>query len=368
MLEQSFYGNSVLTWLFAAGSAVVAAVAVVALRRVAVRSLTARASGPYAGRVASALAALEGTRPWFLSVVALFVGAQFVALPSKADRFVDDVTLIAVIVQCAFWASKAMRRWLAHRIEASRETDAAAATTVTVLGFFAQLGLWSLVALLALENLGFNITALLAGLGVGGVAVALAAQSILGDVFASITIALDKPFAIGDFITFDDIMGTVESIGLKTTRLRSLSGEQIVISNTELLKSKLRNFKRLHERRIEFSLGVPLDTPAVKLAMIPGILRGAIEAQSRARFERAHFKKFGDSQLVFEAAFYVSDPDYNRYMDVQQAINLVVYARLQHEGVVPVRQPVPSPKGAEAQENARKPGPPIPAREQETVR
>lgn len=246
---------------------------------------------------------------------------------------VDHLTIIAVIAQAAFWASLAVRLWLAHQVAVKQQTDAGAATTMSVLGFFAQLALWSLVVLLALENLGFNITTLLAGLGIGGVAMALAAQGILGDVFASVTIALDKPFAIGDFITLDDVAGTVEHIGLKTTRLRSLSGEQVVVSNTDLLKGRVHNFKRLSERRVEFTIGVAYDAPASKLAMIPAIIREAVTSQPKARFDRAHFKKYGESALIFESAFYFSDPDYNHYMDTQQAINLAIYRRLQQEGV-----------------------------------
>jgi small-conductance mechanosensitive channel len=195
--------------------------------------------------------------------------------------------------------------------------------------------------LLALENLGFNVTTLLAGLGIGGVAVALAAQGILGDVFASVTIALDKPFAIGDFITIDDVMGTVEQVGLKTTRLRSLSGEQIVLANTDLLKGRVHNFKRLSERRVEFTLGVAQDTAASKVALIPAIIREAINAQPKTRFERAHFKKYGDANLIFESAYYFGDPDYNLYMDVQQAINLAIQRGLQEEGIISVR-PTPT--------------------------
>jgi len=359
MLDQSFYGNSVLSWLVAAGGAFVAALVLVALRARALQRLSAHAAGAHPHRLAPVRAALEGTRPWFMIIIVLFAGAQLLELPAKADRLLDHVALIATIAQAAFWANQAFRGWLTHQVAAKRETDAAAATTVSVLGFFAQLGLWVIVALLALENLGFNITTLLAGMGIGGVAVALAAQSILGDVFASITIALDKPFAIGDFITFDEVMGAVEHIGLKTTRLRSISGEQIVISNAELLKARLHNYKRLQERRIEFNIGVPLDTPAAKLAMIPGILRQAIEAQAKTRFERAHFKKVGGAALEFEAAFYVDDPDYNRYMDIQQAINLSIYAKLQKEGVAPTRPPPATVNGvqdnAPAPERAREP-------------
>ncbi|OLC67326.1 MAG: hypothetical protein AUH79_04330, partial [Betaproteobacteria bacterium 13_1_40CM_4_64_4] len=300
MLEQSVYGNTIFEWLIAAGFALVAGAALVALRALILHRLSTRDPKAQRHAAASMRAVFEGTRPWFLIMVAAFIGAQIVELPRKADRLVDHVTIIAVIAQTAVWASLAIRHWLARQVAA-------------VLGFFAQLALWSLVVLLALENLGFNITTLLAGLGIGGIAMALAAQGILGDIFASMTIALDRPFAIGDFITVDNVMGTVEHVGLKTTRLRSISGEQIIMANTDLLKSRVRNFKRLSERRVEFTIGVSYDVPAPKLALIPTIMREAIEDQPKTRFDRAHFKQYGENALIFEAAFCFSDPDYNRY-------------------------------------------------------
>jgi small-conductance mechanosensitive channel len=358
MLEQSVYGNTIFEWLIAASFALVAGATLVALRTLVLHRLTARNTEAHPHAAARMRAVFEGTRPWFLITVAVFIGAQVVELPRKADRFVDHVTIIAVIAQTAVWASLAIRYWLARQIAAKRETDAGAATTVAVLGFFAQLALWSLVVLLALENLGFNITTLLAGLGIGGIAMALAAQGILGDIFASMTIALDRPFAIGDFITIDNVMGTVEHIGLKTTRLRSISGEQIIIANTDLLKSRVRNFKRLTERRVEFTIGASYDMPAAKLALIPAIMRDAIEGQPQTRFDRAHFKQYGENALVFEAAFYFRDPDYNRYMDVQQAINLAIYGRLQQEGIVLVHQSLPKPVAAEPPGERRDAAPP----------
>ncbi len=333
MLERSILGNTILAWSVAGAVGLLAGALLIGARIQGVRWLVARDTMGRPRRFPGARSILEGTQPWFLITVAVFTSMQFVTVPSKTDRFVEHLTMIAVIAQAALWASLAIRHWLARQVAAKQHTDAGAATTVSVLGFFAQLALWSLVLLLALENLGFNITTLLAGLGIGGVAVALAAQSILGDVFASVTIALDKPFAIGDFITIDDVMGTVEHVGLKTTRLRSLSGEQIVLSNTDLLKGRVHNFKRLSERRIEFTLRVAQGAPAARLALIPTIMREAIEAQPKARFDRAHFKKYGESALIFESAFYFSDPDYNRYMDAQQAINLAIYQGLQQEGI-----------------------------------
>ena len=215
----------------------------------------------------------------------------------------------------------------------ARAQDPDGATTLRLIGFAAQGALWLLVGLLALDQLGFDVTALIAGLGIGGVALALAVQNILGDVFACAAIALDKPFVVGDFIVVDGLRGTVENVGLKTTRVRSLDGELLVFSNADLLKSRVRNFKRMFERRIQFCIAVNYDTPADKLRRIPGWLREAVDAQPKTRFDRAHFKSYGDWALDFEVVYYVLDADYNLYMDVQQSLNLAIYERFSAEGV-----------------------------------
>ena len=193
--------------------------------------------------------------------------------------------------------------------------------------------MWSIVLLLALDNLSIDVTALVTGLGIGGIAVALAAQNILGDLFASLTIVLDKPFLLKDFLIVNEFLGTVEHIGLKTTRLRSLTGEELVFSNADLLNSRIRNYGRMFERRVVFSLGVVYQTPRDKLAKIPDIIRSAIEAQEKTRFDRAHFKDFGAYALNFEAVYYVLVPDYNVYMDTQQAINFYIHEQLEAEGI-----------------------------------
>ena len=187
--------------------------------------------------------------------------------------------------------------------------------------------------MLILNNLGFDVTALIAGLGIGGVAIALAAQNILGDLFASLAIVLDRPFVVGDFIVFGDYLGTVERVGIKTTRIRSLSGEELVCSNTDLLATRIRNYKRMAERRVVFSIGVTYDTTAEQLARLPGLLREIVEAQPAVRFDRAHFQKYGDFALIFEIVYWMLDPDFNRFMDTQQAINLAIYRQAQAEGI-----------------------------------
>jgi len=204
-----------------------------------------------------------------------------------------------------------------------------------VLRFAVKVVLWALLLVVALDNLGINVTALITGLGVGGVAVALALQNVLGDLLASLSIVLDKPFVIGDAITVDALTGTVESIGLKTTRLRAVSGEQLIFANADLLKSRIHNWKRMAERRCVLAFGVPLDTPPAPLAALPATLRALIEAQDLVRFDRAHFKGIGagGTTLDFEAVYWVLSADYTLYMDRQQAIHLALLGALADAGI-----------------------------------
>jgi len=219
-----------------------------------------------------------------------------------------------------------------HRGRMLRE-DPSKVATIGVLGILAQSSLWVLVALLLLANAGVEITPLIAGLGVGGIAIALAVQTVLSDLLASLSILLDKPFVVGDFLIVGDLMGNVENIGLKTTRIRSLSGEQLVFSNNDLLSSRIRNYGRMRERRATFEVGVTYETPREKLARIPEILKAAVEAQPKTRFDRSHFIKFAPYSLDFETVYYVEVPDMNTYLDIQQAINLRVLSEFAGEGI-----------------------------------
>ena len=187
--------------------------------------------------------------------------------------------------------------------------------------------------LFLLDNLNFDVATLIAGLGIGGIAVALAVQNILGDVLASLSIIIDKPFAVGDFIIIDNYMGTVQYIGIKTTRLRSLSGEQIILSKSDLLKSRLRNYKRMEERRVVFGIQVPFETPAKKLELIPKFLKDTISSIQNTRFDRAHFKKIDTYSLNFEIVYYILSRDYTLYMDIQQKINFQVFDYFSKNGI-----------------------------------
>lgn len=333
VLEQILSANGLADWVSALGVALGTLAAFWILKWIVIRRLavyTRKTETPIDDFVAKSLAA---THLILLVPLALYAATQVLTLPVRVERIAGQIAVIALLVQSAIWGHYFIDSWMRHTLHVKKTEDAASASTVGVLGFLARLILWSLALLLALDNLGFNITALLTGLGIGGVAVALAAQNILGDLFASISIALDKPFIIGDFIVVGDQLGTVEYIGLKTTRLRSLSGEQIVFSNTDLLNSRIHNYKRMAERRVLFSFGVTYQTSADMLERIPAMVRAIIEQQEQTRFDRAHFQAYGDSSLDFEVVYYVLDRDYNVYMDKQQAINLALFRRFETEGI-----------------------------------
>ena len=332
-LARDYYGNSLQIWF----TALAITVGVLVVLRV-VQSLVANRLQKLAKHTSTkwddiVVEALRKTKLWFLSIAALFAGASILELPGRADRWIDKMLGIAFLVQAGIWASAAFMAWLRKYREAEIEEDAASVMTMNVLGFIVRIALWSTVLLLALDNLGVDVTALVAGLGVGGIAIALAVQNILGDLFSSLSIVLDKPFVLGDFIIVGELMGAVENIGIKTTRIRSLSGEQLIFSNADLLGSRIRNYGRMAERRVVFKIGVVYGTPKKKLEMIPDIIRDAIEAQDKTRFDRSHFSGYGDFSLNFESVYYVLDRDYNVYMDIHQAINLQIYDRFDDESI-----------------------------------
>ncbi|WP_234572203.1 mechanosensitive ion channel family protein [Rhodohalobacter sp. 614A] len=193
--------------------------------------------------------------------------------------------------------------------------------------------IWALGFVFLFDNLGYDVTAIITGLGIGGIAIALAAQNILGDLFNYFVIFFDRPFEIGDFLIIDDKNGIVDKIGIKTTRIRTLSGEQLVFANADLTNSRIHNYKKMQRRRIVFSVGVTYETPADKLRQIPGVLKEIVETQDIVDFDRAHFKTFGDSSLNFEICYYINSADFNTYMDIQQDYNFQIYERFEKMGV-----------------------------------
>lgn len=333
ILGQEWMGNSVEAWLVAILVTVLSYAGLWLLVKFVTRrldKLAVRTHTTIDDRIAELL---HKTHWWLLAIAALFIGSLSLQLPARVQAALESVTVIALLIQSGIWANALLGTALQQYLQRQLEKDPGKATALNALGFLARLLLWSAIVLLVLDNLGINITTLIAGLGIGGIAIALAVQNILGDLFSSLSIMLDKPFTVGDFLIIDEYLGSVEHIGLKTTRVRSLSGEQLVFSNSDLLNSRIRNYGRMFERRVVFSIGVTYQTQRDKLRLIPAILREAVEAQENTRFDRAHFKEYGAFSLNYETVYYVLVPDYNAYMDTQQAINFHIHERFEQEGI-----------------------------------
>jgi small-conductance mechanosensitive channel len=310
-------------------------ITLMAIKRVAARRLS-RFAAKTVSRVDDVLAEMVArTSLLFPLAISIFVVLAAVPLAPQLERLGRGLAMVLCLLQTGVWGSIALRGVIEHRFVPGDDgqMDAARAGVARMAGFGGRVLMWSVLALVALANLGVDVSALVAGLGVGGVAVALATQNILGDLFASFSILLDKPFIPGDFIIVGDFMGTIEQIGIKTTRIRSLSGEQIVFANNDLLQSRLRNYKRMSERRVSFRLGVTYQTSAEELRAIPGMLSEIVRAQERTRFDRAHFAEYGDFALMYEVVYYVLDADYGLYMDIQQAINFALHERFSAAGI-----------------------------------
>ncbi|MGP1717028.1 MAG: mechanosensitive ion channel family protein [Methylophilus sp.] len=271
---------------------------------------------------------MRSTNQFTFALFSLLLAMYFLELSAKWVTRLDYLSFLIIGIQIAIWVSKGITLWAKAKVVAT-DGSAENAVLTTMLSWIFKTIVWSIALLSILANTGVNITAFVASLGVGGVAVALAVQNILSDLFASLAIGLDKPFVIGDFIIFGNVLGTVERVGLKTTHIRSLSGEQIVCGNTELLKNTIHNYKRMAERRVVFEFRVTYDTKSDVIRKIPEIVKKAVAAESKARFDRAHFKGFGLSSLDFEVVYYVLDSSYNVYMDIQQSINLYLMEELE---------------------------------------
>jgi small-conductance mechanosensitive channel len=332
-LNVEFLGNSLLYWSIGAGIFVVAALILLTARRILRKSLQRLAKIDGAEKLDVAAQIVSSTRGWFILMISLFIGSRLVSLPDSAATIWKHIVVIGLLIQLGTWAAAGLGKSIAIRREEKFSEDPGSIAAMDMMHFVLRVAIWTFVLLLALDNIGVNITALVAGMGVGGIAVALAAQNIIGDLFSSLSIVLDKPFIVGDFLIIGEFLGSVEKVGLKTTRIRSLSGEQLIFSNTDLLNSRIRNYGRLFERRVVFSIGVTYQTPAAVLKTIPGIIRDAVEAEEDTRFDRSHFQKYGDFALTFETVYFVLSPDYNRYMDIQQGINLAIFERFEQEGI-----------------------------------
>jgi small-conductance mechanosensitive channel len=333
LLDQTYFGNSLTVWLTALATAVVVWLLFYLLGGVFIRKINSLADRTESKLDDLLLGILRKTRALVVSATAAYVGLAMVELPAGLKNVAYSFLFALVIVLAAIWGSAIITYFINNYVSRKLTSDAQNATTVFIIGFLAKLILWAIALLMGLDNFGVDITALVAGLGISGIAVALAAQNILSDIFAFVSIGFDKPFAIGDFLIIEDYMGVVEQIGMKTTRIRSLSGELLVFSNADLLKSRIRNYKKMRERRILFGFGVTYQTSTENLKAIPGMLQKIIDKQPMARFDRAHFKSFGDSSLDFEVVYYMKEPEYLSYMDTQQTINFELFEMFENKSI-----------------------------------
>ena len=327
------FGNPLGDWTAAA--AVTAGVFLVLLL---IQVLVVKRLGAAAGRTETAaddffVEIVRRTRWLLLLVAVIWLGSLSLLLPGRIEGLLRTAAILAFLLQLSLWLLAAINFWVAHTRRKRLASDAASVTLIGAVGFAAKVVVWSVLLLVALDNLGVNVTTLVAGLGVGGIAVGLALQNILGDLFASVSIVLDKPFVIGETIQVADLVGKVESIGIKTTHVRSISGEQLIFPNGDLLQSRIRNHARMGDRRVVLSFGVGYETPVEKVEAIPGILRGIIEPLDQVRFDRAHFIRLGTAGLDFEAVWFILSPDHGLHMERQQQILFALMRRLQEEGI-----------------------------------
>ena len=273
---------------------------------------------------------LNRTSKLLIFIAAFLFSLRFVSLPDRLYGAISHAWFLVLAVQVALWFDQVVQSWLRHLISAPGSNKNP--VTLVIVGILLRALVWSIMLLSILANAGVDITALVASLGVGGIAIALAVQTILSDVFASLSIGFDKPFEIGDFVVFGDVAGTIEHIGLKTTRIRSLSGEQIVCANAILLQQTLHNYKRMQTRRIVFTFGVSYSTPPEKLRLVGDMVKQIITDVGETKFDRAHLQAFSQDRLTFEVVHIVNTADYNKYMDIQQEINIrIIEGLAEHE-------------------------------------
>jgi len=324
-------GNPLQRW----GIALLVAAAVIAALGIAKRLLVSRLvklSDRTATRLDDVVVqVIQRTSSMTLVVAGIAAGVRSLELPRHGDLWLGRVMIVVLAIQLGSWITNAVRLLLDARV--GPDVQPGQRTMGAAMGFATNLVVWALLVLLVLSNFGVEVSTLVAGLGIGGIAAALAVQNVLGDLFAAFSIYVDRPFDLGDFVVVDTFMGTVEKIGWRSTQLRSLGGEMIVLANSDLSRARIRNYKRMTERRAVVTFGVQYDTANAKLAMIPGLVKQTIEGIEGLRFDRSHFVKLGESSLDFETVFYVLSPDYTAFADRQQQLLLSLHRRFEQEGI-----------------------------------
>jgi small-conductance mechanosensitive channel len=335
--QTPYFGNTLHTWTVACAATLLAMAAAWVIKRILANRLKQLASRTTT-RVDDLLAELiEDLRFPLLTVLAVAVGSRFLAMTPRVDKAIQIAAVAAVALQLVISSRLVidflLQTLLQKSLGSDGKPDETVASSLGVLRFLGMLGFGLLILMLALDNIGIAVTPLLTGLGIGGIAVALAVQNVLSDLLASLAILLDKPFVVGDNIQVGTQAGTVERIGIKTTRVRATGGEQLVFANSDLLKGVVQNFKRMDERRVAFNLGVTYKTSPENLRRIPELVKAALDGKDIVRFDRCHLRTFGDWALIFEVVYFVKTPDFRTHVDVQQQLNLALIESFHQHGI-----------------------------------
>lgn len=330
-LSYLLWGNSIRQWLLASIVALCLYLVLALIRRRLNLWFSNRATDDLFSIRSVTGSLIRTVSSILLLAVALYIGSQFISLHHAIKSGLGIFLRLALFYQLGRLGQAIIDLLVGYM--RGRTQDRLADSAVIGFSLLGKVVLWIVLILVSLENLGVNMTTLIASLGVGGIAIGLAMQRVVGDLIASLAIVLDRPFTHGDFISIDTVSGTVEKIGLKTTRIRSISGEELVIPNTDLIQGRIHNYRSLMERRVVFGFGVTYDTSADQLQAIPALVAEIIGSEDNTRFDRAHFKQFGTSSLDFEVVYYVTTADYLTYMNIQQSINLRLVRAFSSRGI-----------------------------------
>ncbi len=330
-LNQVYFNNTVSDYLLFIMVLVVGIIITAIIKKILVKQMSKAAERTKTTTDDVLVQVIEKYSMPVMLLVILHFSTGILNLSSPLNKAVNMVILAGIIILGAIFASAAAVVMFNKYWEKNEKTLGVVSSRWMEKAI--KFIVWLIAAFLFMENAGIKVNTLLAGLGIGGVAIAFAAQAILADVFAFFSIIFDKPFEVGDLILTDGFMGTVEHVGIKTTRLRSLEGEQLVFSNAILTSSSLQNYKRMENRRVIFKIGVTYDTTSEQLKEIPGLIKNLIEEVACTTFDRVHFCEFADFSLNFEIVYYVLSSDYYVYMDILQEVNLRIKEEFDKRGI-----------------------------------
>jgi small-conductance mechanosensitive channel len=332
-LAYQWLGNPVERWLLVAVFIIVATAVLWVLKQLAVKRLSKFTTRTRTDFDDLLVDLLSRTRVMLIFIATISPATSVLTLRQGAHTTLRLASVIALLVQLGIWGNAFITFWTERYARRGGEGSSAGATALSTLAVLARMVLGGLLILFLLDNLGVDVTALIAGLGIGGIIIALALQNMVGDMLAALSILVGKPFVVGDFIEAQGIMGTVEGVGLRSTRMRTLSGDELIFPNKKLLEGTIRNYTRMTERRVDFRIAVTYGTPQAKLERIPAIARDAVAQHPLVRFDRAHFRTLRDWSLEFDVIYFIASSDFNVYVDIQQQINLELMRRLEAEEI-----------------------------------